>query len=191
MRSELTLNKLFQESVERYRGREFLQVKTESQWQRLTYYDVADRVRDLAMGLYGLGLRAGDRLAIWSENRPEWNVADLATLAIGAVDVPVYTTQAHDQIEYILSDSGARAIFVSSSFQSAALEIKKACPNLEFIISLDPVVSNGPPTLATAKPVVQHEPEPRPGTPEGGLQSAKAYRDVEMPGEYQDWGALL
>src|SRR5215472_2705283 len=144
MASELTINKLFEESVDRYRGREFLQFKRDGQWQRLTYYDVADRVRELAMGLYGLGLKAGDRIAIWSENRPEWNIADLATLALGAVDVPIYTTQARDQIEYILSDSGARAIFVSSTFQTAALEIKKASPNLEFIISLDPVVSNGP-----------------------------------------------
>lgn len=196
MRSELTLNKLFQESVERYRGREFLQVKTESQWQRLTYYDVADRVRDLAMGLYGLGLRAGDRLAIWSENRPEWNIADLATLAIGAVDVPVYTTQAHDQIEYILSDSGARAIFVSSSFLSAAIEIKKACPNLEFIVSLDPVSSDGPvisnpkTTPPPPKPAAHHEHQPRP-TPEDGPQQEKGLRDVEVPGEYQDWGALV
>src|SRR5215472_19281206 len=123
MRSELTLNKLFQESVERYRGREFLQFKRDSQWQRLTYYDVADRVRELAMGLYGLGLRAGDRLAIWSENRPEWNIADLATLALGAVDVPIYTTQARDQIEYILSDSGARAIFVSKMLLPSAIQI--------------------------------------------------------------------
>src|SRR5215469_18483135 len=120
MRSELTLNKLFQESVERYRGREFLQFKRDGQWQRLTYYDVADRVRDLAIGLYVLGLKPGDRIAIWSENRPEWNFADLATLAIGGVDVPIYTTQAPDQIEYILEDSGARAMFVSSPFFQVA-----------------------------------------------------------------------
>src|SRR5215467_12634846 len=128
MASELTINKLFEESVDRYRGREFLQFKRDGQWQRLTYYDVADRVRELAMGLYGLGLKAGDRIAIWSENRPEWNIADLATLAIGAVDVPVYTTQAHDQIEYILSALGARAIFVSPSFPAGPTEIQKALP---------------------------------------------------------------
>jgi long-chain acyl-CoA synthetase len=191
MRSELTLNKLFRESVDRYRGREFLQFKRAGEWHRLTYSDVADRVRDLAMGLHALGLKAGDRIAIWSENRPEWNTADLATLAIGAVDVPVYTTQARDQIEYILSDSGARAIFVSSPYLSSALEIKKASPNLEFVISLDPIVAEAAYPPLPPKPANQQEAAQPPVTGEGAVQPEKALRDVEMPGEFQDWGALV
>src|SRR5262249_46222948 len=191
MRSELTLNKLFEESVDRYRGREFLQFKKDGQWQRLTYYDVADRVRELAMGLYSLGLKAGDRIAIWSENRPEWNIADLATLAVGAVDVPIYTTQARDQIEYILSDSAARAIFVSSPFLAAARAIKQASPQLEFIICLDPIPTedeissspSNPPTEVAAG-------ESRQG-PEVDVKTGQGRGSLEAPGEYHDWGALL
>jgi long-chain acyl-CoA synthetase len=65
-------------------------------------------------------------------------LADLATLAIGAVDVPIYATQARSQVEYVLADSAARAIFVSSAFRDDALGIRDRLPALEFIILLDP-----------------------------------------------------
>ncbi|PYS36076.1 MAG: long-chain fatty acid--CoA ligase, partial [Acidobacteria bacterium] len=65
------------------------------------------------MGLKDLGIKAGDRVALISENRPDWSIADLAILSSGAVTVPLYTTQAVDQIEFILRDSGARALLIS------------------------------------------------------------------------------
>ena len=74
-----------------------------------------ERVKNVALGLAGLGVRPGDRIALLSENRPEWSIADLAILSLGAINVPIYTTQALDQIDYILSDSGAKAIFISNS----------------------------------------------------------------------------
>ena len=89
--------------------------------------------------MHALGIRAGDRVAIWSENRPEWNLADLAALAIGAVDVPIYATQTRSQVEYILADSAARAIFVSPAFAEQALSIKTQLPDLEFVIALSEV----------------------------------------------------
>ncbi len=132
-----TLNELFNSAVDRYRESELLRFKREGRWNPLTYGEVARRVRELALGLHALGIASGDRVAIWSENRPEWNLADLATLAIGAVDVPIYATQARSQVEYILADSASRAIFVSSAFLNQALEIKSRLPELEFVISLD------------------------------------------------------
>jgi long-chain acyl-CoA synthetase len=75
--------------------------------------EFVQRVKNVALGLAALGIRPGDRIALLSENRPEWSIADLAILSLGAINVPIYTTQAVDQIEFILSDSGARAIFVS------------------------------------------------------------------------------
>ncbi|HJZ66686.1 MAG TPA: long-chain fatty acid--CoA ligase [Blastocatellia bacterium] len=132
-----TLNELFNSAVERYRESEFLRFKVEGCWRSLTFGEVAKRVRELALGLYKLGVRSGDRVAIWSENRPEWNLADLATLAIGAVDVPIYATQARSQVEYILGDSASRAIFVSSTLLEDVLSIKDRLPSLEFIISFD------------------------------------------------------
>ncbi len=132
-----TLNELFNSAVERYRDDEFLRFKSSGEWRSLTYGEVARRVRELAMGLVELGIEAGDRVAIWCENRPEWNLADLAALAIGAVDVPIYTTQALSQVEYIISDSRARAIFVSGPFLEKALSLKERVPTLEHVILFD------------------------------------------------------
>jgi long-chain acyl-CoA synthetase len=120
-----TLNEVFNYAVDRYRDSEFLRFKAGEEWRSLTYGEVARRVRELALGLHKLGITSGDRVAIWSENRPEWNLADLAALAIGAVDVPIYATQAHTQVEYILADSASRALFVSSRFLDIALSMKR------------------------------------------------------------------
>ena len=134
-----TLNELFNSAVDRLRDSEFLRFKRGGDWRSLTFGEVARRVRELALGLHSLGIRSGDRIAIWSENRPEWNLADLAALAIGSVDVPIYATQTRSQVEYILADSAARAIFVSPAFAKDALEIKSRLPGLEFVISLDEI----------------------------------------------------
>lgn len=134
-----TLNELFNSAVDRYRESEFLRFKAAGEWRSLTFGEVARRVRELALGLKALGIERGDRVAIWSENRPEWNLADLAVLAIEAVDVPIYATQTHSQVEYILADSAARAIFVSSAFAEDALAIKSRLPGLEFVISLEEI----------------------------------------------------
>jgi len=132
-----TLNELFNSAVDNHRESEFMRFKTGGEWRSLKFGEVARRVRELALGLHALGIRAGDRIAIWSENRPEWNLADLAALAIGAVDVPIYATQTRSQVEYILADSAARAILVSSAFAESALAIKSQLPDLEFVITLD------------------------------------------------------
>ncbi|HKP87994.1 MAG TPA: long-chain fatty acid--CoA ligase [Blastocatellia bacterium] len=124
-------------AVEKYREDEFLRYKSEGEWRSLTFGEVARRVRELALGLARLGLEPGDKVAIWSENRPLWNLSDLAALAIGAVDVPIYTTQARHQVEYILRDSGARAIFVSSSFLDEALAMREQVTTLEHVIAFN------------------------------------------------------
>ena len=87
--------------------------KVRGEWIRISAPDFVRRVRHVALGLSALGIRAGDRVALLSENRPEWSITDLAILSLGAANVPIYTTQAVDQVEFILSDSGARAIFIS------------------------------------------------------------------------------
>ena len=68
---------------------------------------MADQVQDLSLGLQELGVRRGDRVAILSENRPEWAIADYACLAARCTDVPIYPTLPAKQAEYILRDSGA------------------------------------------------------------------------------------
>jgi long-chain acyl-CoA synthetase len=108
-----------------------LNTKIGSEWINISAETFVHRVRNLALGLADLGVKPGDRIALLSENRPEWSIADLAILSLGAINVPIYTTQAVDQIRYILEDSGTRAIFVSNKklFGHAA----KALEGLDFL----------------------------------------------------------
>jgi long-chain acyl-CoA synthetase len=87
--------------------------KRGGEWLRVSSDDFARRVRHIALGLGDLGIQPGDRVGLISENRPEWSIVDLAILSAGAVVVPLYTTQAADQIRFILEDSGARALMIS------------------------------------------------------------------------------
>jgi len=88
--------------------------KADGEWMHLSAEKFVERVKNVALGLAALGIRPGDRICLLSENRPEWSIADLAILSLGAINVPIYTTQAVDQIDYILADSGPRAMFVSN-----------------------------------------------------------------------------
>jgi long-chain acyl-CoA synthetase len=91
-----------------------LNYKIDGEWNRISAERFVERVRHIALGLAAHGIKPGDRVALLSENRPEWSMADMAILSLGAVNVPIYTTQAVDQVRYILSDSGTRAIFISN-----------------------------------------------------------------------------
>ena len=101
------------EAWRRHKKQDALAHKVGDQWQRISGPSAIARVKRIAFGLAMLGVKPGDRIAIISENRPEWSLVDLAILALGAVNVPIYTTQAVEQIRFILENSGARFIFVS------------------------------------------------------------------------------
>ena len=101
------------ESFRRNNKRDALAYKVGDVWNYLSGPEAIERVKRIATGLAGLGVKAGDRVAIISENRPEWSLTDLAILSLRAVNVPIYTTQAVEQIRYILEDSGAKMLFVS------------------------------------------------------------------------------
>ena len=90
-----------------------LSLKKDGVWLHIPGEAIIKRVRAVALGLSALGVKRGDRVALLSENRPDWSVVDLAILSLGAVNVPIYTTQAPEQVRYILEDSGARVLFVS------------------------------------------------------------------------------
>ena len=93
------------------------------------------------MGLRELGLKKGERVAILSENRPEWAFIDLATLAALGADSPIYPTLTAAQVLYILKDSGARFVFVSNEMQGKKLgEIHADLPNLAHVIAISGAV---------------------------------------------------
>jgi len=101
------------ESFRRHDKPDALAFKIGDVWNHLRGNDAIERVKRIAMGLASMGIKAGDRVAIISENRPEWSLVDLAILSLRAVNVPIYTTQAVDQIRFILENSGARMLFIS------------------------------------------------------------------------------
>jgi long-chain acyl-CoA synthetase len=101
-------------AVTRHNKTDALNYRSEGKWYNIPAAEFVARVQNAAIGLASLGVRPGDRIVLLSENRPEWSIADLAILSLGAINVPIYTTQALDQVDFILSDSGAIAIFISN-----------------------------------------------------------------------------
>jgi len=107
-------------------------------WMPISAKDFGYTVRALSLGLNALGVQPGDRVALLSENRPEWAMADYAALCAGAWTVPIYPTLPAHQIAPLLNDSGAKAIFVSSLEQlGKVLTIRAQCPALDHVISID------------------------------------------------------
>jgi long-chain acyl-CoA synthetase len=104
----------------------------------ISHRTFAERVRHLAFGLDTLGVKRNGKVAILSENRPEWAITDFACLTMGAVDVPIYPTLPADKIAYILRDSGATVLFVSTAEQAAKVaEIRGEVPALRAVLSFD------------------------------------------------------
>ena len=90
---------LILESVGRHNKQDAFNHRAEGKWHNIPAAKFVERVKNVALGLASLGVRPGDRIALLSENRPEWSIADLAILSLGAINVPIYTTQALEQID--------------------------------------------------------------------------------------------
>jgi long-chain acyl-CoA synthetase len=141
-----TINRRFINAAGEYPNRPALSSKPSGakSWVTLTYREVEERVRYFASGLRTLGVKRGDRVAMLSENRPEWAIADLASQAIGAITVSVYPTLPPSQVAHILSDSGSRAIIVSDANQlKKALKNPDVSPDLDIFITMDDSSAKG------------------------------------------------
>jgi long-chain acyl-CoA synthetase len=107
-------------------------------WKKISGPEAIERVKRIALGLSSLGVKAGDRIAIISENRPEWSLMDLAILSLRAINVPIYTTQAVEQIRFILENSGAKMLCVSGKkLYKHAEEAVRSVERLEKLIFFD------------------------------------------------------
>lgn len=116
----------------------FLLRKIEGKYQPISYTEFRENVIHFAHGLTDLGLKAGDHIALLSENRPEWATADLAILSMCAIDVPLYPTLTAKQIEFILNDAGTKAIVLSNAFQlNKVLKIASEVKSLKHIIVMN------------------------------------------------------
>ena len=132
-----TLNDILFAVCETPRDRVMLQ-KRARDWVPISSAEIYRSVVGVARALESWGVRKGDRVAILSENRPEWTITDFATLALGAVTVPVYATQTPEQTAFLLNDSGARVIAVSTKKQlEKVLTIQQQTPVQKIIVMDD------------------------------------------------------
>jgi long-chain acyl-CoA synthetase len=125
-------------------------VRTKDDETAWTWAQLRERVDALAAGLHALGLRKGDTIALLLGNRPEFHLADLAAMMVGATPFSIYMTYAPNQIEYVVADAGAKVLITEQQFLANVLEARKALPDLEHVIVIDGDAPEGTRSLADA-----------------------------------------
>jgi long-chain acyl-CoA synthetase len=131
-----TLNDILFSVYQSHRERVMLYRQT-SGWRAISSAELYRNVVGISRALESWGIHKGDRVAILSENRPEWTITDFAALALGAVTVPIYATQTAEQTAFILNDSGARIAVVSTPNQlEKVLGVRSQTP-VERVIAMD------------------------------------------------------
>jgi long-chain acyl-CoA synthetase len=152
-----TINDVFFTVVDRQLPR-VMTYREGSNWISISSQDLYRKVAATARALHTWGVNRGDRVAILSENRPEWAIADYAVLGIGAVVVPIYTTLTPEQIAFLLRDSGAKVIFLSSRVQLHKIQAIRGQTQLERVVMMDEVI---PPEADWMQSVMEDGPEDR------------------------------
>src|SRR5580693_5135316 len=133
-----TLNDVFFAATERSLDRVMLS-REAGKWLPISSSDLRRNVAGTVRALQQWGIHPGDRVAILSENRPQWSTADFAILLLGAVTVPVYATLTPEQTAYTLRDSGATVIFVSSEHQLRKVQTILSQTQVKQIVVMDQV----------------------------------------------------
>jgi long-chain acyl-CoA synthetase len=144
-----TIPKIFFGGIDRYDRAEAMRYLADGgTWAGLSTTQIERKVTSVAAALDAAGIVAGDRVAILSENRPEWAITDYASVGQGIIDVPLYPTLPANQVEYILRDCEAKIVFVSSAAQAQKIaEIRAELPELRHVIVFDDAVLPGTTTF--------------------------------------------
>ena len=135
-----TIPEMFDRITTKYarEDRPMLMHKVEKQYRSISFTQCRRRVELFSLGLMSLGVKKDEKVAIISENRPEWVVADMGIVLLGAVDVPIYPTLTPPQIAYILNDAGVKVVVVSNSLQlGKVLKIESEVRTLQRIIVIN------------------------------------------------------
>lgn len=133
-----TIPQLFWNRVHQWAERTALREKVNGLWREITWHEYGLNARQVALGLIALGLGRGDRVAIISENNPEWLYSDMGILAAGGITVGIYPTDSANQVEYVLNHSGAKFYIAEDEEQlDKVLEVRGSIPALEKIIIID------------------------------------------------------
>jgi long-chain acyl-CoA synthetase len=132
------LSQIFRNQVGKYNNRLAVEKRQQGVWRGWSWTEYYNMAKAFGLGLYSLGVRKGDRVALLSENRLEWLAADMGILGIGACTVPIYVTLLAPEVSYIISNSGSK-IFIAenqAAVQKAMDEIDQ-CPTLEKIVVIE------------------------------------------------------
>ncbi len=131
-----TIVERFWANADRWANRPALRYHGEGDhWKVLTWADYGDAVLEVMGGLSALGVEAGDRVAILSNNRPEWHIADMAILSLGAATVPIYQTSPANQVAYVLQHSGSKVVIVEDHDQAGkVLQVRDELPELRSMV---------------------------------------------------------
>jgi len=147
-----TLTQLFYQSVDSFQKPDHLKIKVGGVWKPISSSEFLTAVEEVAAGFETLGLKAGDRVGILGENRPEWAYSDFATLCNRATVVTIYPSLPPNQILYILKDSGVRIVVASNSAQAEkVLSVKSEAPALEHVLVMDDTAVAGTRPLSSVR----------------------------------------
>jgi len=133
-----TMASLARDCAERYPDEVAARYRDGDGWADVTFAELDERVNDLAMGLIGLGVQAGDRVSVLADTRFEWTVVDLAISACGAVVVPIYASNSPKECAWVLGDSGARVVICENPAAMAKIdEVRGELDALEHVVLID------------------------------------------------------
>jgi len=133
-----TLAELFIKAAEKHNRADALNFKQNGKWKRISSDEMIARAESIALGLYSLGIKKGDRIALLAANSPEWTLTDAGCQFAGIIDAPIYTTLAPGAVEYIIKDAGAKVLFLENAECFERLKnVLSECPTLEKIVFFD------------------------------------------------------
>ena len=136
---ETSMGAIFQNRVEQFGDKTLILFKNkQGVWEEISWNKINEMVRDVGLYLISRGVQPGDKVALFSPNRYEWWVADLAILSIGAVNVPIYATNSAEESRYIIDNSDAKMCFVGTAeHMDKILSVRPNLPNLGELIIFD------------------------------------------------------
>jgi len=129
---------ILRENAVKFGDKTAISFKKNGVYTSLTYAQFYERVLLLARGLGKAGVKRGDKVAIFSENRLGWAISDFGIQSAGAITVPIYATNTGKQAAYVITHSEAKVVFVSTKAQyEKLLSVREKIPNVELIVSYE------------------------------------------------------
>jgi len=135
---ENSIAAVFQNQADKLKSKACVAYKKDGEYTDISWTDMKKMVNDLACYLLSIGIKKGDRIGLFSPNRYEWWVADLAILSIGAINVPIYSTNSAEETHYVLSNSESSLCFIGTEDHlQKVLKVKKKLPKLKHLVAFN------------------------------------------------------